>query len=85
MQDRVGEDPGVDVVRVFRRLFLELGHAPELAMRRDRGKRPGQLRVLGNRRLHEEGRLRGIDAAGQEIRGHVAHPARHLARARMAG
>jgi hypothetical protein len=70
--------PALMLSGIFRRLFLELGHAPELAMRRDRGNRPGQFRVLGNGRLHEEGRLRRIDAAGKQIRGHVAHPARHL-------
>ncbi len=47
-------------------------------MRRDRGNRPGQLGVFGNRRLYEQGRLRGIDATGQKVRGHVEHPARHL-------
>ncbi len=78
LQDRVGEDSGVDVVRVLLRLFLELGHAPELAMRRDRGKRPGQFRVLGNGRLHEESRPRRIDATGQKIRGHIAHATLHL-------
>jgi hypothetical protein len=29
--------------------------------------------------LHEERRLRGIDATGQKVRGHVAHPTLHLA------
>ena len=80
LQHRVGEQPGVDVVGVVLGLVLELRHAAELAERRHRRQRPGQLGVLGHGRLHEQRRAVGIDAAGQHVDRHLAHPPRHLGR-----
>ena len=68
LQDRVGEEPRVDVLLGLGalRLLLELGHPGEVAHRGDGVEDPGQLGVLRHVRLDEE-----LAARRVETRGHV--------------
>ena len=67
-QRGVGEQPGVDVVDVFGRFVLELGHARQLAEHGVAGQDPAQFGVSVYVALNENQALFGIDAAGQQQR-----------------
>ncbi|CZW17140.1 Uncharacterised protein [Enterobacter hormaechei] len=64
-QHRIIKQTGVDILRVARRLILELGHAAQLAEIGVAVQRPAQLRVLWHVRLNENGALLWIDTARQ--------------------
>ena len=71
-QHRVVEQAGRhEGVPPLRRLVLELCHAAQLAVRRERVEDPGQLRVLVHLRLREQDRAPGIDAGGQVDGGEI--------------
>ena len=63
-QDRVSEQTGVDVVFVFGRFVLELGHAGQFPEHRIAVQHPGELAVGGDMRLEEEHVLLRVQAAG---------------------
>ena len=65
-QDRIGEETGVHVVRMFGGLVLKLRHAAQLAHIGKAVKNPGKLRMGGNGRLKIETVLFRIDS-GRDI------------------
>ena len=79
-QVRIGVQADRDVLAILAGLLLELGHAVEPAEARDAIEHPGELGVLGDLALVEDDLLLGIDAAGDEGRGHLARGPRQLAR-----
>ena len=68
LQDRVGEQPVVDVVGLVGLLLLVRRRALEPADRRDRAQQPGELGVLGPVALDEQRAALGIEAEGQQAR-----------------
>ena len=68
----VGEEAGIDVVRVLRALVLELRHARELAELGAAVHDPAHLRVALVVALHEDEALIRVDAAGEEQRERLA-------------
>ena len=66
MSTGVGEEGGGDELLILT-LVLELRHPLEVAHRCDRREVPGELGVLADVALHEQGRLRRIEAAGDEV------------------
>ena len=69
-QHRVGEEPGRDEL-VPVGLVLELGHAAELAVARDRAEQPRGLGVRRHVALREDGRALGIEPRREQHRGQV--------------
>ncbi len=65
-QAGIGEQAGVDVVRVFLGFILELGHAGELPKLGVAVQNPGQLGVLRHLALDEKDALLQVDAHGQQ-------------------
>ena len=74
-QAGIGEEAAVDVLRVFRGLVLELGHAAELAEHGVAVEDPAQLRVLVDVGLDKEGVLLRVQAAGDILGQLLQRPA----------
>ena len=72
LQDRVRQQPVVDVVRLALLLLLVCRRPLQPADRRDRGEQPGELGVLGPVALDEQRAALGVEAEREEARGHVA-------------
>ena len=72
LQDRVRQQPVVDVVGLGLALLLVGRRALQPADRRHRGQQPGELGVLGAMALDEERAVLGIEAEGEQRRGHLA-------------
>ena len=71
-QVRVDVEPGRGVLPVLAGLLLELGHAVQPADAGDAIEDPGKLGVAGHLALVEHDVAGGIDARGDEGRGHLA-------------
>jgi hypothetical protein len=72
-EDRVGEEPGRDELLPLA-LLLELRHAPELAVARDRGEQPRRLGVRPDVALREDRRALRVEAGREEQRHEVERP-----------
>ena len=64
----VGEETGVDIIRIFGRLILELRHARKLAEHGVAVEDPAELRVRGDVALDEECVLLRVETAGNVLR-----------------
>ena len=72
LERRVGEQPGRDEVALaLGRLVLELGHPAELAEADRALHDPAELGVLGHVALDEDGGDLGVEADGEQHRGHA--------------
>ena len=67
-QGGIGEQACIDVIRVFRRLVFELGHAGQFPEQRVAGQNPAQFRMVVHVALNEQQTLLRVDAAGQQQR-----------------
>ena len=65
-QGGIGEETGIDVLRVFGALVLELGHAAKLAELGAAGQNPAHFRMGGHMALDENQAFLRVKAAGQE-------------------
>ena len=79
-QGGIGEQAAVDVVRVFGRLVLELGHAAQLAEHGVAVQHPAQLRMLVNMALDEQGVLFRVKAAGDVLCQLLQRPSAQVSR-----
>ena len=70
-QVRIDVEPGRRILAVLAGLLLELGHAVEPAEPRHAVEDPGELGVAGHLALIEDDVAVGVDARGDEGRGHL--------------
>ena len=64
----IGEQAGVDIIRIFGRLILELRHAGKLAEHGVAVEHPAELRVRGDVALDEQSVLFRVKTAGDVLR-----------------
>ena len=64
----IGEQAGVDIIRIFGRLILELRHAGKLAEHGVAVEHPAELRVRGDVALDEKSVLFRVKTAGNVLR-----------------
>ena len=81
LQHRIVEQPRVHALLALR-LVLELRLALELTERRDGVEDPRELGMFRHLRLHEQRRLLGVEARGEQRHGHLPRAARAAPRAR---
>ena len=74
LQDRVGQQPVIDVVGLVGLLLLVRRGPLQPAHRRDRAQQPGELGVLRPVALDEQRAALRVEAEGQQRGGHLARP-----------